>query len=85
MSFVDLDFHTLYAILSAILSQLDQKKQSPLRLRWVWIFLVAKGCNHIPGDSIRPVDPIVSDRIRVGFYRNPTFSIKSRSDPIAII
>ena len=39
----------------------------------------------IPGDSMRPVDPIVSDRIRVGFYQNPTFSIKSRSDPIAII
>ena len=38
---------------------------------------------EIPGDSIRPVDPIVSDRIRVGFYRNPTFSIKSRSDLIA--
>ena len=38
-----------------------------------------------PGDSIRPVDPIVSDRIRVGFHRNPTSSIKNRSDPIWLL
>jgi hypothetical protein len=33
-----------------------------------------------PEDSIRPVDPIVFDRTRVGFHRNPTSSIKNRSD-----
>ena len=38
-----------------------------------------------PGDSIRPVDPIVSDRIRVGFHRNPTSSIKNQSDPIWLL
>jgi hypothetical protein len=39
----------------------------------------------IPGDSIRPVDPIGNDRIRVGFRRNPTSSIKNRSDPIGLL
>ena len=39
----------------------------------------------IPGQVIRPVDPIVFDRIRVGFHRNPTSFIKNRSDPIEII
>jgi hypothetical protein len=33
------------------------------------------------GESIRPADPIVFDRIRIGFHRNPTFFIKTRSDP----
>ncbi len=36
---------------------------------------------HIPGQVIRPVDPIVFDWIRVGFHRNPTSFIKNRSDP----
>jgi hypothetical protein len=36
---------------------------------------------RIPGDPIRPVDPIVFNRIRVGFHRKPTFFIKNRSDP----
>ena len=40
------------------------------------------GVQHVPGDSIRPVYPIVFDRIRVGFQRNPTSSIKIRSDPM---
>jgi len=34
----------------------------------------------IPGESIRPADPVVFDRIRIGFHRNPTFFIKNRSD-----
>jgi len=34
-----------------------------------------------PGESIRPADPVVFDRIRIGFHRNPTFFIKNRSDP----
>jgi hypothetical protein len=34
-----------------------------------------------PGESIRPADPVVFDRIRIGFHRNPTFFIKKRSDP----
>ena len=34
-----------------------------------------------PGESIRPVDPVVFDRIRIGFHRNPTFFIKNQSDP----
>jgi hypothetical protein len=38
-----------------------------------------------PGHSIRPVDPIGNDRIRVGFHRNPTSSIKKRSDPIGLL
>jgi hypothetical protein len=38
-----------------------------------------------PGDPIRPVDPIVFNRIRVGFHRKPTSFIKNRSDPIQII
>ena len=38
-----------------------------------------------PGDSIRPVNPIVSDRIRVGLCRNPTSSIKNRSDPMGLL
>ena len=38
-----------------------------------------------PGDSIRPVDPIVFDRIRVGFHRNPTSFIKNRSDPTGFL
>ena len=33
-----------------------------------------------PGDSIRPMDTIVFDRICVGFHRNPTSFIKYRSD-----
>ncbi len=37
------------------------------------------------GDPIRPVDPIGNDRIRVGFRRNPTSSIKNRSDPIGLL
>ncbi len=37
-----------------------------------------------PVQVIRPVDPIVFDRIRVGFHRNPTSFIKNRSDPIEI-
>jgi hypothetical protein len=36
---------------------------------------------YIPGQAIRPVDPIVFDRIRVGFHQNPTSFIKSRSGP----
>ncbi len=37
---------------------------------------------HIdPGESIRPADPVVFDRIRIGFHRNQTFFIKNRSDP----
>jgi len=28
------------------------------------------------GESIRPADPVVFDRIRIGFHRNPTFFIK---------
>ena len=39
----------------------------------------------IPGDSIRPVNPILSDRIRVGFHRNPTSSLKNRSDPMGLL
>ncbi len=35
-----------------------------------------------PGDSIRPVDPIGNDRIRVEF---PTSFIKNRSDPIGLL
>ncbi len=31
-----------------------------------------------PGESIRPADPIVFDRIRIAFHRNPTLN---RSDP----
>jgi hypothetical protein len=38
-----------------------------------------------PGHSIRPVDPIGNDRIRVGFHRNPTFSLKNRSDPTGLL
>ena len=38
-----------------------------------------------PGHSIRPVDPIGNDRIRVGFHRNPTSSIKNRSDPTGLL
>jgi hypothetical protein len=38
-----------------------------------------------PGDPIRSVDPIGNDRIRVGFRRNPTSSIKNRSDPIRLL
>jgi hypothetical protein len=38
-----------------------------------------------PGDSIRPADPIGNDRIRVGFRRNPTSSVKKRSDPIGLL
>jgi hypothetical protein len=34
-----------------------------------------------PGDPIRPVDPIVFDRIRVGLHRKLTSFIKNRSDP----
>ncbi len=30
-----------------------------------------------PGESIRPADPVVFDRIRIGFHRNPTFFIKN--------
>ena len=41
--------------------------------------------NQHPGDSIRPVNPIVSDRIRVGLCRNPTSSIKNRSDPMGLL
>ncbi len=37
--------------------------------------------SNYPGQVIRPVDPIVFDRIRVGFHRNPTSFIKNRSDP----
>jgi hypothetical protein len=37
---------------------------------------------NFPGQVIRPVDPIVFDRIRVGFHRNLTSFIKNRSDPI---
>ncbi len=33
------------------------------------------------GQAIRPVDPTVFDRIRIGFHRNPTSFIKNRSDP----
>jgi hypothetical protein len=38
-----------------------------------------------PGDSIRPTDPIRNDPIRIGFPRNPTSSMKSRSDPIGLL
>jgi hypothetical protein len=34
-----------------------------------------------PEDPIRSVDPIVFNRIRVGFRRKPTSFIKKRSDP----
>jgi hypothetical protein len=34
-----------------------------------------------PGDPIRSVDPIVFNRIRVGFHRKPTSFIKNRSHP----
>ena len=34
-----------------------------------------------PGDSIRPVDPIVSDRIRVGFHRNPIWLLSDSTRP----
>jgi hypothetical protein len=40
---------------------------------------------NFPGDSIRPVDPVVFDRIRVGFHRNPTSFIKTLSDPIGFL
>jgi hypothetical protein len=44
-----------------------------LILRWVTDFN--------PEDPIRSVDPIVFNRIRVGFHRKSTSFIKNRSDP----
>jgi hypothetical protein len=41
--------------------------------------------NYNPGDPIRPVDPIVFDRIGVGFHRKPTSFIKNRSDPTGFL
>jgi hypothetical protein len=38
-----------------------------------------------PGDPIRSVDPIVFNRIRVGFHRKPTSFIKNRSNPARIL
>jgi hypothetical protein len=38
-----------------------------------------------PGDPIRPIDPIVFDRIHVGFHRKPTSFIKNRSDPTGFL
>jgi hypothetical protein len=40
---------------------------------------------RFPEDPIRSVDPIVFNRIRVGFHRKPTSFIKNRSDPTQII
>jgi hypothetical protein len=36
---------------------------------------------NVPRDPIRSVDPIVFNRIRVGFHRKPTSFIKNRSNP----
>jgi hypothetical protein len=36
-------------------------------------------------DPIRPVDPIVFDRIRVGFHPKPASFIKNRSDPTGFL
>jgi hypothetical protein len=42
---------------------------------------IYNACDIYPGESIRPADPVVFDRIRIGFHWNPTFFIKNRSDP----
>jgi hypothetical protein len=48
-----------------------------------FIVVFSSGCiyQYHPGDPIRSVDPIVFNRIRVGFHRKPTSFIKNRSDP----
>ncbi len=49
------------------------------------MFIIIKNYKYLnvyPGEVIRPVDPIVFDRIRVGFHRNPTSFIENRSDPV---
>ncbi len=47
----------------------------------IFLHYSAEDFTNDPGESIRPADPVVFNRTRIGFHRNPTFFIKNRSDP----
>jgi len=59
----------------------ENKSFLPYRFQLNDMFFQGNTSGGLPGQAIRPVDPIVFDRIRVGFHRNPTTFMKNRSDP----